>query len=544
MISLLKNIYCLFFFRYHFIKALKRKSFFLIIFSLCALATYAQKNTKIELITANSLEYSKNINKDVRRLIGDVILKHDQSLMYCDSAYLYSESNKFDAFGKIHIKASDSVDVWGDFLKYDGNTKLAELNHNCKMVDNQSTLTSDYMFYDMENDIAYYNSGGKIINAENNLTSKIGRYYSKDKMFFFKDSVVLVNPKYTINSDTLKYNTVSEISYFLGPTTIVSKENTIYCENGWYDSKNDLSQFNKNASLKNKDQVLKGDSIFYDRTKGYGKAIKNVTITDLKENLVIYGDFGEYFEKTEFTQVTQKPYLIKVFDNDSLFLHADTLNSKLDSVGGKRILFAFRHVKFFKSDLQGISDSVVFFFRDSTVNLYGNPVIWNDQNQLSADFIKIIIGNNTIKELQMYASSFIVSENDSLNYDQIKGKDMVGYFDDSKLHIIDVKGNGQTVYHVNDDDGSKTGINTSESSSLRIYLKDNKVEKIQFKAKPDATLYPIKDMPEDKKLLKGFRWLKNLKPIDKNDIFIWRDLPVNGKPLPEKESKEKIEDKK
>jgi len=517
-------------------KTLIKKIIFFIIFSLSFSTLSAQKNTKVELIKANSLEYDKNINKDVRRLIGDVVLKHDETLMYCDSAWLYSETNKFDAFSKIHIKVSDSVDVWGDFLKYDGNTKLAELNHNCKMIDNQTTLTSDFLFYDLQNDIAYYNSGGNIVNAENNLKSKIGQYYSKDKMFFFKNDVVLVNPKYTINCDTLKYNTVSEVSFFLGPTTIVSKENTIYCENGWYDSKKDLSQFSKNASMKNTEQVLKGDSLFYDRTTGYGKAIKNVTITDLKENLVIYGGFGEYFEKTEFSQVTENPYLVKIFDGDSMFMHADTLNTKLDSAGGKRILFAFKHVKFFKSDLQGISDSVVFFFRDSTVNLYGNPIIWNEKNQLSADFIKIIIGHNSIKELQMYASSFIVSENDSLNYDQIKGKDMIGYFDDSKLHIIDVKGNGQTVYHVNDDDGSKTGINTSESASLRIYLKDNKVEKILFKAKPDATLYPVKDMPEDKKQLKGFKWLKSLRPTDKNDIFVWRTVAVVEKPVQKKDS--------
>ena len=506
-------------------KASIKKILIIFIFTFCVLDIFAQEKTKVELIKANSLEFDKFLNKDIKRLIGDVILKHDQTYMYCDSAYLYAESNKFDAFGNIYIKVSDSVDVWGDELKYDGNTKLAELKYNCKMVDNQSELSSDFLFYDLENDIAYYNSGGNIDNAENNLKSRIGRYYTKEKLFFFKDEVVLTNPKYTINSDTLKYNTVTEISYFFGPTTIVSKENTIYCENGWYDSKNDLSQFNKNAYLKNNEQILKGDSIFYDRQKGYGKAIKNVCITDFKEALNIYGDFGEYYEKTEFTQVTQRPYLIKIFDGDSLFLHADTLTSTSDTIGGKRILYAYKHVKFYKNDLQGLCDSIVFFFSDSTVNLYGNPVIWSDENQLTADFIKIIIGNNAIKELQLYTASFIVSEDDSISYNQIKGKDMVGYFFDNRLSIIDVKGNGQTIYHVKEDNGSKTGINSSESSDLKIYLEDNKVKKILFKTKPNATLYPVDEIPDEKKVLKGFRWLKDLRPIDKNDIFIWKVMP-------------------
>lgn len=496
------------------------------LFLLLSLSVHAQKVTKVELVTANTLEFDKTLNKNVRRLLGDVILKHDNALMFCDSAYLYSESNKFDAFGNIHIKASDSVDIWGDMLRYDGNTKMAELLHNCRMVDKQTTLTSDYLFYDLSNDMAYYNTGGHIVNADNKLRSRIGRYYSNQKLFFFKDSVVLVNPKYTIYCDTLKYHTVTEVSYFLGPTTIVSDENTIYCENGWYDSKKDVSQFSVNAYLMNDAQVLKGDSLFYDRANGYGKAIKNVSVTDIKEELTIYGNFGEYFEEPEFTIVTERPHMEKIFDGDTLFLHADTLKTEMDTLLDRRLLFAYHHVKFFKSDLQGICDSLMFLFADSTIYMYGNPVLWSDENQLTADFIKIITGDKSIKELQMFAASFIVSEEDESSFNQIKGRDMIGYFVDNSLNVIDVKGNGQTVYFVREDDGSKSGVNTSESADLRIFLENNEVKNILFLAKPVATLYPVDKLPSDKKELKGFRWLGDLRPKDKNDIFVWRNVPA------------------
>jgi len=503
------------------------KTLFLYILLFCVFFNpllIAQKTTKIELVSANTLEFDKTLNRDVRKLMGEVVLKHDNTLMYCDSAYLYSETNRFDAFSNIHIKVSDSVDVWGDVLKYNGNTKLAELLHNCKMKDKQTELSSDFLFYDLKNDVAYYNTGGDIVNADNNLKSYVGRYYSKEKLFFFKDSVVLVNPKYTIYSDTLKYHTVTEISYFFGPTTILSDENTIYCENGWYDTKKDISEFSRNAQLKNEKQILTGDSLYYDRAKGYGKAINNICITDIKEDILIYGNFGEYFENPEFTQVTKNAYLVKIMDEDSLFLHADTLQSVNDTISEKRTLFAYKHVKFYKSDLQGICDSIVFLFSDSTINLYGNPVLWSEENQLSADFIKIILSNNNIKELYLYAASFIISEEDTLQFNQIKGKDMVGYFEDNKLSVIDVKGNGQTVYYVKEDDGSETGVNVSESSELTIYLEENKVEKIFFKSKPDATLFPTQQLPDDKKELKGFRWLIELRPKDKNDIFIWKEM--------------------
>jgi len=510
-------------------KAASFKSRLLLVLLLATLCTeiWAQKPTKVELMQANTLEFDKNINKNVRRLIGDVILKHDETIMHCDSAYLYTESNNFDAFGKIHIKVSDSVDIWGGFLKYTGNTKLAELHHDVKMVDNQTTLTSEHLFYDLKNDMAYYNNKGYITNAQNNLKSNIGRYYSNSKMFFFKDSVELINPDYTIYSDTLQFNTITEVAYFFGPTTILSDSNEIYCEDGWYDTQKDISQFTKNAYLKNNHQILRGDSLFYDRNEGYGKALHNVSIVDKKESLVVYGQFGEYFEKIDYAMVTQKAYLVKAFDNDSLYLHADTLKSKLDTCGEKRILLGYKKVRFYKQDLQGLCDSIVFLFSDSTINMYGLPIVWNEENQITAQFIKIILQNNTIKEMHMQTSSFIVSQEDSSSYNQIKGKDMIGFFDDDKLYRIDVFGNGQTVYYVKEEDNTKTGINVSESSEMSIFLNENQVDKILFRSKPDATLYPVDDIPEALKLLKDFNWFDYLRPLNKDDIFIWKERTTN-----------------
>ncbi len=496
--------------------------FLLLIFAETA---SAQKPTKIELIRAETLEFDKHLKKDVRRLINNVKLKHDDAYMHCDSAYLYTDENRFDAFSNIYIIVSDSVFIWGDELQYSGDTKIAELHGNVRMVDGETTLTSEHLFYDMQRNVAYYFTGGHIVSSENKLNSLIGKYFTESKMFFFKDSVHLVNPDYTIYADTLKYNTQTEVAYFFGPTTIISDNNIIYCENGWYDTKNDLARFSKNAYLKNEDQKLKGDSLFYDRNKGYGKALKNVSIQDFKENLVIHGQFGEYYELTENSLVTDSAYLVKFFEKDSLFLNADTLKSLLDTCGEKRKLLGYYKVKFFKPDLQGLCDSIIFFFSDSTINMHGSPVIWNEDNQISAAFIQIFLLNNTIDRMHMKEHAFIASQEDTSGFNQIKGDVMHAFFEDDNLHKIDVFENGHTVYFVKEEDDTKTGVNISKASTMTIFLSNNQVNRIIFRAKPNATLYPIDEVPEDEMLLEGFKWLHFLRPTDQKDIFNWRTFP-------------------
>jgi lipopolysaccharide export system protein LptA len=359
--------------------------------------------------------------------------------------------------------------------------------------------------------LASYNGNGKIINKENTLTSNNGYYYSKSKDFYFKKNVVLVNPQYIVKCDTLKYNTLSEIAYFLSPTKIISKENSIYCENGWYDTKLDIAQFNKHASLKNPKQELTGDSLYYNRNLGYGKAIGSIEMNDSTENITIKGDFGEYFENDDNTIVTGHALLIQKFYSDTLFLHADllrltndsalskSLESKLKKVvkagkssqnnkkekkivkaremdrrDSKRVLMAYNKVKFYKNDLQGKCDSLVFTYRDSTMRLFTAPIIWSDINQLTADSINIHTYQGIIKSMDLKKNSFIASKEDSIGYNQICGKNMKGHFTQNKLSKMDVFGNGQTIYYAQDKDGI-IGVNKTVCSNMVHFINDDKI---------------------------------------------------------------------
>ena len=479
----------------------------------------SQKVTRIEILNSDSMEKDEKTANAIK-YIGNVIFRQDEALMYCDSAYFFTEENSVTAYHNIHIEQGDTLDLYGDFLTYDGNERLAEITENVKLIDRENILTTNNLDFNLRTNIGYYINGGKIINGENNLESGIGFYYSNLKLFHFRDSVVILNPDYTIYADTLKYNTVSEVAYFLGPTEIISKDNYIYCENGWYDTKKDIAQFNENAYLVSKGQYLKGDSLYYERETGLGKAYDNVELFDSAQNIILKGRYAIYKEEPEYALLTESAQFIQIADEDTLYMHADTLESVLDSSGVKKILKAYYHVKIFREDMQGKCDSLVYLESDSVFQLFREPVLWSEENQLTAEHIALHLANKKLHYIDMISSSFIISQQDSIRYDQIKGKNMTGYFVNNKLVRIEVKGNGQTIYYAKDQ-GELIGINHAESSDLIIYLKDSKINRINLIMAPKATLYPPEGSEEIETKLKGFIWLEKFRPASKEDIFIW-----------------------
>jgi lipopolysaccharide export system protein LptA len=493
---------------------------FNIIFLLLALSgsVLAQKEKKIDLVSANSLEFDRSKGADVKQLIGDVILKHEDTYLYCDSAYLYTAKNSVKAFGNVHISSS-SVNIYSDMLTYDGNNKLAQMHNDVRLNDGSMTLKTEHLNYDTKNKVGNYSTGGKITDKGNKLTSRIGYYYADTKQFFFKDSVVLINPQYTMRSDTLMYNTGTEISYFYGPTTIVSDSNTIYCENGWYDTQNDIAQFNKHAYFKNKEQKLSGDSLYYNRILGLGKAFNNITVNDTVRDIILKGNYAEYYEKDGKTIMTDQALLIQNIDGDSLYLHADTLKAFFDSTRVGKQMYAYNNARFFKSDLQGVADSIYYSFQDSIISMYRVPILWTEDNQLSADTILILMKNKQIDRMELYSSAFIISQDDSAKYNQVKGKMLTGYFMNNELKKITVNGNGETLYYVRDELQKLIGINKAVSDYLLIYVKDREINTISFVTKPEATLYPEKDLAPADLLLKGFHWAELLRPISKDEVY-------------------------
>ncbi|WP_421918457.1 OstA-like protein [Marinifilum sp.] len=503
----------------------KYKSIFVLIglFSLFALPTQAQKKSRVEIKNSESFRALLKAEPPLTIFNGKVFITHENIKMYCDSVYQYNEQNRIEAFGNVHIINADTVHIYGDYLNYNGNTKLAEMRDNVKLKNKSVTITTEYLDFDMNQSLGYYFNGGKIVDDSNTLTSNIGRYYTKQDLLFFKDSVKVVNPDYTLKSDTLKYNTISKTAFILGPTTIDSETETLYSEDGWYNTVSGISQFFKNTTLDRDEYQIKGDSIYLDKNNETARIFDNVELRDTVNNLILKGHYLETFKNPEEALMTDSAVFIQVAQQDSLFLHSDTLTISKDTAGFE-LIKAFHHVKFFRPDLQGKCDSLVYTMQDSTIRLFNDPVLWAQGNQMVADTIGIETQNQKVRYLHFRGSSFLTAKEDSTFYNQIKGKNMLGHVKDNKMYKLEIDGNGETLYYPKDK-SIIMGMNVAKSSDITIHIKENKIDRIVFIKKPDGNLYPLFEVEKEMLFLKNFRWFDGIQPKSKEDIFFWRDTP-------------------
>lgn len=474
----------------------------------------------IEVVSADKLIFDQK-RSEAQRVIGNVQVKHENTTMYCDSAWIFQKKGKLYAFGHLHMKQGDSLNVYGDSLFYDANLRYGKMRGHVRMVELDMNMETDSIEFDAKEGRGWYTNGGIIRSArnKNTLTSRNGEYRSKSKDIFFSDSVRLNHPEYTMQCDTLRYHTPQETAFFSGPTTIRTNSGLIFCENGWYNTRTDESFFSKNAFLSSKEHLIHGDSIRYNRKTGKGSAHGKFQLQDTLNAMIAEGKRAQFDEVKGTSMITDSAVLIRKFEKDSLYIHADTLYGFKNLATDKQHFVAWHHVRFFKSDLQGICDSLNFSEGDSLLQLMGTPVIWHQENQLSAVKMNIRFKEKTIDRADLYDDCFIASQVDSTGYNQIKGRSMHAVFVNEQLSQIDIKGNGQTIYYAGEEGKKRIGMNKAECSDIRIRLAENKISAITFITEPEAVFYPMDRINPKDKLLKDFKWHGNSRPKNKSDIF-------------------------
>ncbi|HCK24101.1 MAG TPA: hypothetical protein DHW31_04825, partial [Bacteroides graminisolvens] len=458
-------------------------------------------------------------------LIGSVKLRHDSMYMYCDSALIYEKTNSVEAFSNVRMEQGDTLFIYGDYLNYNGETQLAMLRENVKLINRKTILTTDSLNYDRLYNLGYYFEGGTLTDEENILTSDWGEYSPATKIAVFNHEVKLANPRFTLYSDTLKYSTDSKIATILGPSNIVNEKNHIYSERGFYNTAKDQAQLLDRSVLTNEGKKLVADSLFYDRKTGYGEAFYNVVMNDTINKNMLTGDYCFYNELTESALATQKAVAIDYSQGDSLFMHADTLkmNSyfvKTDSA--YREMKAYHKVRIFRKDIQGVCDSLLFSSKDSCLRMYHDPIIWNEKQQLLGEEINVYMNDSTIDWAHIINQALTVEQKDSIHYNQISGKEIKAYFQGGEARKIDVIGNVLVIYYPEEKDSTMIGMNTSETSLLNLHLMNRKMEKMVMSPKSNGTLYPMDQIPVDKMKLPTFVWFDYIRPQNKEDIFNWR----------------------
>ncbi|MDA9630239.1 OstA-like protein [bacterium] len=501
----------------------------------------------------------KTLNKRVK-------LFHEGALIESDKAYFYSKDNYFRAMGDVIYTQGDSLQMTCNTIEYDGKTKTAIATGNVDLKKSDMTLKTEKLNLDRVNDKAFYNTKGVVLDSASTLTSQRGTYFMAENKYRFTSDVTILNPKYIVNSEQLDYFTKLNQAYLYGNSKIKGETYTIFCERGFYDMQREKGVFKENATLYYDDKIIKGDSLYFESESDYASASINVSIIDSLNNSIITGHYGEIFKAKDSAIITRRAMAINIVDQDSLFIHADTLVAT--GPKDKRILRGYYDVRILKSDIRGRSDSL---YLDQSIGLTkllsrpltnqqeqifteadrngANPVLWFGESQMSGDKIFLLsdLVTRKLDSLKITGNIFII-EKDTLSedgYQQIKGGILNGAFKEGRLDNIVITKNTEMVYYLyNDEDLQLIGIDKTTCSALQMNFTDGQIENITFLVSPNGEVYPEEELPPNDRTLKGFIWRISERPETIEDLFDEKDREdqfpeIISLKFPEEESKNK-----
>lgn len=516
---------------------------------------------RVYLLHADELRYDMfGRTPDAQIVKGKVSFMHQGGHLTCDSAYFYQGTNSVKAFGHVHYRQSDTLSLTCERAEYDGMMQMMHARRNVVLHHRRQTLKTDSLDFDRLYNMANFFDGGTLIDGKDRLVSDWGEYHTETREAKFVFNVKLRSGKDVVTTDTLYYDVPTSTAHMVGPSKIVSGSSVVHTADGYYDTKTDKAKLFGRSTLVDKDKSITGDSLYYVKngeSTGYG----NVVYVDKKNKNSLTCNYLRYNEKTGMGFATKRPVAIDYSQKDTLWMHSDTMriytfNINTDSVYRK--VHAYPHVRAFRNDMQAICDSLVFNSKDSCMTMYKDPVIWNANRQMLGEEIRAYMADSTIRFAHVIGQALSIEQMpDSVHYNQITSSEMKSYFEKGEMKMTEAIGNVQTVYYMtNDKDSSLVGLNYLETDTMRMYLgAARKLDKI-WTNKFTSTMYPITQVPPAKYKLPNFAWFEDLRPTDKNDIFVWRgkssgtelksikrhEAPLQSlKKEPLKEDKEKAE---
>ena len=512
--------------------------------SIDSLDTAPKKTSQVQ-VTSGYFEKKPEYPEAViysRDANGPVHIVHDGVDMWCDQALVYFKENFVKAYGKVLVKQGDTIEMRSNYGEYNGNTSMAFAAGAVNLKEPSSSLESDTLYFDRMKQEAYYISGGLVRDTSSVLTSRRGRLFTETKKYEFSGQVVIENPEYTVRSPRLDFYSESGLAYLYGTSTIESASSTIYCDRGYYNTRSNKGHFVKNSRVDYNQRILYGDSIYFDRAQGFASATNNIKLIDSANQMVVRGHYAEVFKQKDSVYITNRAVAVSVQEQDSVYIHADTL--RVTGPSEQRIIKGFYGARMFKPGksiedrTSGRCDSIVVLQELGLTKMIGRPVLWTGDQQITGDTIHLIqdLERDELDSLKVYDNAFMIQE-DVEGYNQVKGAQLVGLFTENKLDTIDVIKNSQVVYYSRDDKQELVGINNTVASSMQLYVKQNKIKGIRFINKVPGKVYPPSEFPENARILPGFIWRGDERLFFQEDLFQGKTFPplkpIRGIELPD-----------
>ena len=484
-----------------------------------------QSTEEVKLIHSDVLyKNPRDVQADV--LVGHVKLYHDGMYLDCDSARFYKNENTFKAYGHVKMVQGDTLTLTSDTLEYSGPMMQAHAQGNAVLIHRKTKLVTSVIDYDRLEGVGFYPVHGTLYDEDNVLNSDYGQYTPAINEAIFKDNVVLENPKFNLKTNELYYYSDTKVAKIVSETNIVSSDSTfVYALRGDYNTQTGMASLMDRSHVYKDMRDIVGDSLFCDNEAGVSEAFGHVVLTDVENRCMLTGNYCRYEEQTGMALATDSAVCYEFSETDTLYVHGDTLkmltyNQRTDSV--YRDLFAYHKVRMFRRDFQGVCDSLVSHELDSCTYLYGQPILWNEGQQVFGEEIRVYNNDSTVDWIHIINQAMTIERLDSVSYNQVASKEMFCFFENGVIEHNNAKGNVYVSYFMDEDDGSRIGLNYTETPELNLYMKDKKVHKI-WMSTANGIMYPPFAIPDDKRYLPGFAWFDYIRPKDKDDIFDWRD---------------------
>lgn len=500
------------------------------------------QNDKVFLEHADTLRFRKDTRHSpfetmaqdqYQVLVGNVKFRKGGMVMTCDSAYFYEGSNSFDAFSHVRMKQGDTLFMYCDELNYDGRQEvavgIAYNGRKVRLINRDVRLETELLNYDMAEEVGYYTLGGVLNDKQNRLTSREGEYYPSTKQsYFFRD--VVLQPLDTADpsrlyTDTLEYNTDTHIARIVDKTLIIGRDGDINTTSGDYNTETGVANLYRRSTVKmRRGNTLTGDTIDYSRDTGIGIAIGNVVMTDSARQSSVEGNYAFYNELVDSAFVTGRAVAKEYSHGDTLYLHGDTINAYTDPVDSARITNAFHRVRFYRSDIQGLCDSLSFVDIDSTLYMYRAPIVWSAERQIFGNAIELLLNDSTVERAYLPEFGFVTEHIAEDCYNQLSGKDITTWFLDGEVHRLKVDGNLQMIMFPMENDSTYNKFAYIESTSMDAYFRNNTLDRGLIWPENKGTVTPLYLARKGSYFLEKFAWYEALRPQAPGDIFVIPEL--------------------
>ena len=208
---------------------------------------------------------------------------------------------------------------------------------------------------------------------------------------------------------------------------------------------------------------------------------------------------------------------------DSLMAPSDSLSAGTPEAAADttklRFIKGYRNARIYRTDIQARADSIYFSQLDTLLRMYLDPVIWNDnRHQLTSEEVVMQMKDNSFDRANLHGNAMIISQEDSVHFDQIKSTEMLGYFNsDNTLRRFDALGGVNAMFYMQED-SVITILNSKQAQFMMVTMKNGTAERIKYYESVNSDAYPVYNLPKDKQRLKGFKWREDEQPKSRFDI--------------------------